>query len=95
MESEKLGALLLNICADGVCVETNFKPSRGSIMHFKIRPIEGPDMDARIRVLHVRPSTAKGFFVIGSEFEHLSEQDRQNLLTLLHTLDRMEKDLAQ
>jgi hypothetical protein len=94
VESEKAGALLLNICDGGVCLESNFKPLVGAVMQFKIRPIEGPEMDAKIRVIHIRPSTANGFYVIGSRFEGLSELDQQNLLTLLHTVNRMEKDLA-
>lgn len=52
-------------------------------------------MDAKIKVLHTRPSAAKGFYIIGSEFEELSERGRQNLLTLLQTVDRMERGLAE
>jgi hypothetical protein len=92
--SAKLGALLLNICPGGVCLETNMKPPRGATMNFRIRPIEGPDLDAKIRILHTRPSSAKGFYILGSEFEEMGEQDRQNLLTLLHMVGRLEKDLA-
>ncbi|RJP21802.1 MAG: hypothetical protein C4520_09090 [Candidatus Abyssobacteria bacterium SURF_5] len=94
-DQEKLGALLLNLCAGGVCLESNFKPRPGSMMQFQIRPIEGPEMRATIKILHARPSRAKGFYKIGSEFEDLSEEDRQNLLTLLHMVERIEKDLAQ
>jgi len=94
-ESEKLGALLLNIGAGGLCFESNFRPAEGAVMLFTIRPIEGPGLDAKVRVLHSRPSPAKGFYVIGSEFEELGEQERQNLLTLLHMVDRFEKDLAR
>ncbi len=91
---KKLGALLLNICINGACFETNFEPPRGANMHFKVRPIIGPEMTARIKVLHTRPSTTSGFYVIGSEFDELSEQDRQNLLTLLLTISQLEEGLA-
>jgi hypothetical protein len=94
-EWEKLGALLLNICAGGVSLESNFEPASGASMRFRIRPIEGPDMDAKIKVLHTRPSAAKGFYIIGSEFEELTESGRQNLLMLLQTVDRMERGLAE
>jgi hypothetical protein len=91
---KKLGAVLLNICASGVCFESNFKPPNNARLHFEIRPIEGPDVVAKIRVLHARPSGANGLYIIGSEFDELSELDRQNLLTVLHTIGRMEEDLA-
>lgn len=91
---KKLGALLLNICVNGACFETNFEPARGTDMRLKVRPIIGPEMTARIKVLHTRPSATSGFYVIGSEFRELGEQDRQNLLTLLLTIGQMEEDLA-
>ena len=86
---------MLDICAGGVCLESNVKPAPGSEMNFMIRPIEGPEMDAKIKVLYTRPSSTKGFYIIGSRFEELNEDNRQNLLTLLHMVNRMEQDLAQ
>ena len=90
----KLGAVLLNICANGICFESNFAPSSGTEFYFEIRPIEGPDVVAKIRVLHARPSESNGLHIIGSEFDELDERERQNLLTVLHTISRMEEDLA-
>jgi len=90
----RLGAVLLNICANGICFESNFAPPGGTQFYFEIRPIEGPDVVAKIRVLHARPSGTNGLHIIGSEFDELGEHDRQNLLTVLHTITRMEEDLA-
>ncbi len=92
-ETEKAGAILLDICPGGVCLESNFKPPAEALMFFKIRPIEGPELDAKVRVRHIRKSSAKGFHVIGSMFEELTEDNRQNLLTLLQMVSRLENDL--
>lgn len=92
---ERKGALLLNICPDGVCFESNFEPSVGERLHIGIRPIIGPEVTARIRVLHARPSMTNGFYIVGSEFDDLEECEKQNLVTLIHTIDRFEEDLAE
>lgn len=93
-ENEKRGALLLNISAEGLCFETNFQPSVGEYMHLEIRPIEGPEVSAKIKVIHARRSAKDGFHLIGSQFDEMSESDRQNLLVLLDTIGRLEKDLS-
>lgn len=90
----KRGAVLLDICANGICFESNFAPRGGTQFYFEIRPIEGPDVVAKIRILHARPSETNGLHIIGSEFDELDEGERQNLLTVLHTISRMEEGLA-
>ena len=65
----------------------------GSQMRLTIRPIEGPEVVARIRVLHTQSSTSSGFYLIGAAFEDLKEGSRQNLLILLETISRLEASL--
>lgn len=91
--SKKRGALLLNICLDGICFETNFAPSIGSSMQLHIHPIEGPEVKAKIRVMHKRSSAKNGFYIIHSEFSEVSGRNRQNLLILLDTISRLQEDL--
>ncbi len=89
------GALLSNISADGVNFEANFRPSTGDFLRLEVRPIEGPELSAMIRVLHTRESDKNGFFAIGSRVEEISERDRQNLLQLIATINRMQHDLSE
>ena len=63
-------------------------------MRIEIRPIEGPEVTAGIRVIHSRPSEKSGFYLVGSKIEEISEHDRRNLLVLLDTISRMEQKLA-
>jgi hypothetical protein len=92
---ERYGALLLNISPEGLLFETNVRPSIGDILYMEIRPIEGPEVFARIRVLHTRRSPKKVFYLIGAEFEEISGSGKQGLLLLLDTITRVEADLLQ
>jgi hypothetical protein len=92
---ERKGALLLNICADGVCFESNFEPQVGDCLHIGIRPIVGPEVTGKIRVIHARPSMTNGFYIVGSEFDDLGEHGKQSLIMLMHTIGLFEDDLAQ
>jgi hypothetical protein len=92
-EHSRGGALLSNISPDGVKFETNFRPSAGDFLRIEVRPIEGPEMSARIQVLHAQHSEKNGFFSVGSRFEEMSELDRQNLLVLIATINRMQNNL--
>jgi hypothetical protein len=87
--------ILSNIGPDGISFETNFRLSEGDHLLLEIRPIEGPELAARIKVLHSRNSEKNGFFVVGSQFEEMSEGDRQNLHFLIATIERMENNLSQ
>jgi hypothetical protein len=60
-----------------------------------MRPIVGPEVLATIRVLHTQPSATHGFYIIGSEFAELGEEDSQNLLVLLDTIKCLEEDLTE
>jgi hypothetical protein len=80
---------------DGVCFETKSPPSKGDSLRFELRPIEGPEVTARGKVLHVRRSARTGFFLVGMEIGEIDEQDAQKLLILIDTINRMEKDLSQ
>jgi hypothetical protein len=93
LDRNRGGALLSNISPNGINFETNFRPSVGDYLHIEVRPIEGPELSARIQVLHSQQSKKHGFFCIGSRFEEMSELDRQNLLLLLATINRMQHDL--
>jgi hypothetical protein len=73
--------------------ETNFSPSVGDYLRIEVRPIEGPELSARIQVLHAQYSKKNGFYSIGSRFEEMSELDRQNLFSLIATINRMQHDL--
>ena len=88
------GALLSNVSLDGINFEANFMPSKGDYLLLDIRPIEGPDLSARIKVLHTRRSDKNGFFAIGSKVEEISERDRRNLLQLIATIKRMRQNLS-
>ena len=88
------GAVLSNVSPDGVSFETNFMLDAGDCLRLEVRPIEGPELSARIRVLHSRQSEKKGFFAVGSRFEEISESDRRNLLQLIATINRMRHDLS-
>jgi len=92
---KKRGALLMNISAQGIQFESNFQPSAEEHLSFKIRPIEGPEVAAMIKVIHTKQSEKRGFYLIGSEFHEISEQDKRNLLVLLDTVGRLEQDLSQ
>jgi hypothetical protein len=94
-EKNRGGVVLSNISPDGISFETNISLSEGDYLLLEIRPIEGPELAAKIKVLHSRHSEKNGFFVIGSQFEEMSEGDRQNLHFLIATIERMENDLAQ
>jgi hypothetical protein len=91
---KKRGALLFNISPDGISLETDFQPSIRTHMDIEISPIEGPGVAARLRVVRACRSARNGLYVIGAEFEEISEQDRQNLLALLDTIGRLEQDLS-
>lgn len=88
-------AVLSNISPDGINFEANFRPSPGDFLRLEVRPIEGPELSAMIRVLHTRESDKNGFFAIGSRVEEISERDRQNLLQLIATINRMQHDLSE
>ncbi|NQU07015.1 MAG: PilZ domain-containing protein [Candidatus Abyssubacteria bacterium] len=88
------GALLSDISPDGASFETNFRPTAGERMRIEIRPIEGPEVTAGIRVINSRRSERNGFYLVGSKFEEISELDKRNLLVLLDTISRMEQELA-
>ncbi len=64
-------------------------------MSLEIRPIEGPDLSARIEVLYSQSSSNDGFYIIGSQFSEMSESDKQSLLILLQTIQRMEHDMQE
>ena len=85
----------MNICMDGICFETKSPPSEGDCLRFELRPIEGPEVTARGKVLHVRRSARNGFFLVGTKIEEIGEQDAQKLLIFVDTINRMEKDLFQ
>lgn len=89
------GALLINISSQGIRFESNFQPSAGEHLSFKIRPIEGPEVAAMIKVTHTHQSEKSGFYRIGSEFHEISEQNKRNLLVLLDTIGRLEQNLSQ
>lgn len=93
--TKRHGAALVNICADGIRFETDFEPSAAALMCVEIRPIEGPQVAATIKALHIQRSERSGFYLVGTEFEEISARDRQNLLLLLDTIGRLEKDLNQ
>ena len=95
LENNRGGVLLSNISPTGISFETNISLSEGDYLHLEIRPIEGPELATKIRVLHSRHSEKHGFFVIGSQFEEMSEGDRQNLHFLIATIERMEENLSQ
>jgi c-di-GMP-binding flagellar brake protein YcgR len=88
------GAVLSNVSPDGISFETNFKPLTGDCLRLELRPIEGPELSAKIKVLHSRQSEKNGFFAVGSRFEEISEGDRRNLLQLIATINRMQHELA-
>ena len=90
----KRGALLLNLSVDGISFETDFNPSVQACMNIEIRPIEGPDVAARLKVIHARRSARSGLHVIGAKFEEINEHNRQNLLALLDTIGRLERNLS-
>ncbi|MBI4832867.1 MAG: PilZ domain-containing protein [Candidatus Lindowbacteria bacterium] len=92
--SKKHGAVLVNVCPQGLRLESNFEPAKGEILHFELRPIVGPEVAARIKVVHTQPSATQGFYVIGSEFAELAEEESQNLLILLDTINRLEEGLT-
>jgi hypothetical protein len=79
----------------GIFFESTYRPTVGCALSVEIRPIEGPEVNARIKVLHIRDSSSSGFFVIGSKFEEINERSRQNLLVLLDTINRLEDDLSK
>ena len=91
---ERRGALLSDISPEGISFKTNFQPPAKEYMHFEVRPIEGPEVMAKIEVLYSRRSVRSGFYIVGSRFKEISEHDRQNLLVLLDTISRMEHDLS-
>ena len=95
LENNRGGVLLSNISPNGISFETNISLSESEYLQLKIRPIEGPEVAAKIRVLHSRHSEKDGFFVIGSQFEEMSEGNRQNLHLLIATIERMEDNLSQ
>ena len=92
---DRRGALLLNVSPEGILFETNFRPAVGDTMRIEIRPIEGPEVAASLRVLHAGTSMKNGFYLIGSAFEKISGHDKQSLLLLLDTISRLEDDLSQ
>ncbi|MBI5118294.1 PilZ domain-containing protein [Candidatus Poribacteria bacterium] len=92
--NKRHGAVLLNVCPQGICLETNFEPSEGSRLRFEMRPIVGPEVIATIRVMHTQPSATSGFYIVGSEFAELGEEDSRNLLMLLDTIKCLEEDLT-
>ncbi len=94
-ERKKHSALLSNISVNGISFETDFRPPDGERMSFEVRPIEGPDLSAQIKVLHSRSSSKDGFYVIGSQFAEMGEGDKQSLLVLLNTIQRMEQDMQE
>ena len=91
---KKRGALLFNISAKGIGFETDFLPLVRAHMDIEISPIEGPGVAARLRVVHACRSARNGLYVVGAEFDEISEQNRQNLLALLDTIGRLEQDLS-
>ena len=88
------GAVLSDVSPDGISFETNFMPSEGDCLRLEVRPIEGPELSARIKVLHSRQSEKNGFFAVGSTFEDISEGDRRSLLQLIATIKRIKQDLS-
>ncbi|RJP72404.1 MAG: PilZ domain-containing protein [Candidatus Abyssobacteria bacterium SURF_17] len=93
-KDDKFGAVVLDVCCDGLCLETNLEASPGTRLFLEIRPIVGPGIATWVNVLHSRPSATGGFHIIGSQFTDLDEHDRQNLLTLLRTIAHLEEDLT-
>ena len=89
------GAVLTNISAGGVCFETDLEAMPGDVLRIEARPIEGPEFEVTIRVLHLRRSRRAGFFVVGSTFESLTEGARRDLLILLDTVGRLQRGLSQ
>jgi hypothetical protein len=78
-----------------VCFETDLEATPGDVLRIEARPIEGPEFEATIRVLHLRRSRRTGLFVAGSTFESLSEGMRRDLVILLDTVDRLQRGLSQ
>ncbi len=89
------GAVLTNISAGGVCFETDLETAPGEILRIEARPIEGPEFEATIRVLHLRRSRWAGLFVVGSTFKSPTEDTRRDLLILLNTVGRLQLGLSQ
>lgn len=94
LENNRGGVVLSNISPDGISFETNISLTEGDFLHLEIRPIEGPELSAKIKVVHSRHSEKNGFFVVGSQIEEMSEGDRQNLHFLIATIERMENNLS-
>jgi hypothetical protein len=85
----------VNICTDGLCLESGFEPIEGDCIDLEARPIEGPDVRMKLRVLHARPSPRTGFRLIGAEIDDISDNYKQNLFALLNTIARFEEGLSQ
>ena len=94
-KGKKHSALLSTISVNGISFESDFRPSDGECMSLEVRPIEGPELSARIKVLYSRSSSNDGFYIIGSQFAEMSESDKQSLLILLNTIQRMEQNMQE
>ncbi len=89
------GAMLSDISIAGLSFEADFEMTPGERLSVEIRPIEGSEFEAAIKIVHSRRSQKAGFFLIGASFEDLTGRNRQSLLILLDTIGRMERDLSQ